>query len=208
MAECVVVLADSIEWMREQNGSDFDLIIADPSYNVGKDYGTTLDQKEKNNYLDFTIQWASEVNRLLKPNGTVYVFMGFKFISHLYKIFEEKCDLNFNTWICWHYTQGQGRRKGYSARHDDIDPRMRRVPLNLHDPIIREQYVNNHINWFLGHHENDITVFKKEVERIYGYFPTIIQPQGELKKHLSRRKQISTVTTQLDMIELEDSRRG
>ena len=26
----------------------------------------------------------------------------------------------FNNWICWHYTQGMGRTKGFSPRHDDI----------------------------------------------------------------------------------------
>jgi hypothetical protein len=28
--------------------------------------------------------------------------------------------MNFNSWICWHYTQGMGRKRGFSPRHDDI----------------------------------------------------------------------------------------
>ena len=26
----------------------------------------------------------------------------------------------FNSWITWHYTQGMGRTKGFSPRHDDV----------------------------------------------------------------------------------------
>lgn len=120
MSEQIVVQANSIEWMREQPSHTFDLIIADPPYNVGKDYGTTLDSVSKEDYLTFLADWTQEASRILKPNGTIYVFMGFRFISYLYDILENKCGLFFNAWICWHYTQGQGRTRGFSARHDDI----------------------------------------------------------------------------------------
>jgi site-specific DNA-methyltransferase (adenine-specific) len=33
---------------------------------------------------------------------------------------EEKFKLNFNGWITWHYTQGMGRKTGFSPRHEDI----------------------------------------------------------------------------------------
>ncbi len=33
---------------------------------------------------------------------------------------EDELHLNFNSWICWFYTQGMGRTKGFSPRHDDI----------------------------------------------------------------------------------------
>ena len=103
MSEQIVVQANSIEWMREQPSHTFDLIIADPPYNVGKDYGTTLDSVSKEDYLTFLADWTQEASRILKPNGTIYVFMGFRFISYLYDILENKCGLFFNAWICWHY---------------------------------------------------------------------------------------------------------
>ena len=46
--------------------------------------------------------------------------MGVRFISYLYDILDKKLDLFFNSWICWHYTQGLGKTKGFSPRHDDI----------------------------------------------------------------------------------------
>ena len=297
MTEQTAINANSIEWMSKQPSATFNLIIADPPYNVGKNYGTTIDNVEQADYLKFLQEWTREATRLLKPDGTIYVFMGFRFISDLYRILESECGLFFNTWICWHYTQGQGRRRGFSARHDDIimftkhpknftfnlddirvpqkyyrsvnnmrganpgdvwefshihycqnnrqkhptqkpegliermvlasssvddhvldpfsgsgttmrvcqqllrncigieinpeyvemaqnrlqqpfsgfdsiDPRMKRVPLDLRDPEIREKYVQNHKRWFLRNHEDDIEEFEKEVSNLYGNIRT------------------------------------
>ena len=97
-----------------------DLIIADPPYNLGKDYGNNIDSKEKLEYLEFTRAWLSQAVRTLKPNGTIYVFMGVRFISYLYMIMEDELNLNFNSWIVWHYTQGIGKTRGFSPRHDDV----------------------------------------------------------------------------------------
>jgi len=51
---------------------------------------------------------------------------------------------------------------------DSIDPRMERVPNDLRDPDIRQEYLENHIKWFLNHHEGSIDKFKAEVQRMYG----------------------------------------
>ena len=97
-----------------------DLIIADPPYNLGKNYGNNSDNKEFNEYIDFSKEWLRRAKKLLKPDGTIYVFMGVRFISYLYNILEKDLDMTFNSWITWHYTQGIGKTKGFSPRHDDI----------------------------------------------------------------------------------------
>lgn len=50
----------------------------------------------------------------------MYVFMGMKYISYIYNILEKEMSMYFNSWITWYYTQGIGKTKGYSPRHDDI----------------------------------------------------------------------------------------
>lgn len=269
----------------------FDLIIADPPYNLGKDYGNDSDSRNLPEYLDFTRQWVRECKRLLTSTGTLYVFMGFRFISHLYQLLEAE-GLHFCNWICWHYTQGIGKKKGFSPRHDDIlmftktpdyffnldavripqkfyrsvnnmrganpgdvwefshvhycnenrqdhptqkpeglierlvlasspaggrvldpfsgsgttlrvcqqlgrnctgielnpdyvqqtqerlqkpftgfdsiDPRMKRIPNDLNDPSIRAAYLQNHMEWFLQHHENAKAEFLAAVQAKYG----------------------------------------
>ncbi len=113
-------LGDAVELFKELNDSSIDLIIADPPYNLGKDYGNNHDYKEFDEYIKFTKSWISQAVRVLKPTGTIYVFMGVRFVSYLYHILDREFQLFFNSWIVWHYTQGLGKKKGYSPRHDDI----------------------------------------------------------------------------------------
>jgi len=118
--EIKIICGDAIEKMQELKSRSVDLIIADPPYNLGKDYGNGSDNKNFAEYIHFTQQWTKEATRILKKSGTLYVFMGFRFISYLYQILEKDNSLNFVNWICWHYTQGIGKTKGFSPRHDDI----------------------------------------------------------------------------------------
>ncbi len=97
-----------------------DLIVADPPYNLGKDYGNNRDLKAWHEYEEFTRQWVTQAVRILKPSGSIYIFMGVRFISKLFLLLEERFHLNFNGWITWHYTQGMGRKIGFSPRHEDV----------------------------------------------------------------------------------------
>lgn len=111
---------DALSLFKDIPSGSIDLIIADPPYNLGKNYGNNNDSKSFDEYLTFTKTWLSESKRVLNDNGTIYVFMGVKFISYLYQILEQDLEMDFNSWICWHYTQGMGKTKGFSPRHDDI----------------------------------------------------------------------------------------
>lgn len=283
---------DALNLFKEIESSSVDVIIADPPYNLGKDYGNNHDLREFDEYLDFTKLWLSEAKRVLKPEGTIYVFMGVRFISYLYDILDRELEMFFNSWIVWHYTQGLGKTKGFSPRHDDIlmftksnkyifnldnvrvpqkyyrarnnmrganpgdvwefshvhycnpnrqnhptqkpeglvermvlassskngvvldpfsgsgttlrvcqqtkrnaigfelnhdyveltnarlaeeftgfdsvDPRIERVPNDLRRPDVRDEYLENHIQWFLRNHENALELFKKDVKEKYG----------------------------------------
>lgn len=111
---------NAIELFKSLASESVDLIIADPPYNLGKDYGNNHDLKGFDEYILFTKEWLFEAKRVLKPGGTIYVFMGVRFISYLYDIMDRELELFFNSWVVWHYTQGLGKTKGFSPRHDDI----------------------------------------------------------------------------------------
>jgi len=53
---------------------------------------------------------------------------------------------------------------------DSIDERMERVPLDLRDDMIREEYLANHIKWFLQHHNGSVDKFTESVEEALGSF--------------------------------------
>jgi len=120
MSDILIKTGDALELLRTIESQSVDLIIADPPYNLGKDYGNSHDIKGSREYLQFSTTWLQESHRILAPHGTIYVFMGFRFISYLYDILDERLKMYFNSWITWHYTQGMGRTRGFSPRHDDI----------------------------------------------------------------------------------------
>ncbi len=139
---------DSINFLKELPSNSVSLIVADPPYNLGKDYGNNHDLKGFEEYLEFTRQWTSEAKRVLSEDGTMYVFMGVRFISYLYDILDRDKELFFNSWIVWHYTQGLGKTKGFSPRHDDVlvFNKSKKFKFNLDDVRVPQKYYRERNN--------------------------------------------------------------
>lgn len=143
------ICGDAIEEMKKIPDNSIHLIVTDPPYNLNKDYGNNTDNLEFNDYLEFSRQWLKEAKRVLTDNGSIYVFMGMKYISYIYSILEQELSMTFNSWITWYYTQGIGKTKGFSPRHDDIllfTKSPKKFVFNLDDIRIPQKYyrsVNN-----------------------------------------------------------------
>jgi len=78
----------------------FDIVIADPPYNIGKDFGNNSDKIPLEEYIEWTNQWLLRCFQLLSDNGIIYVY-GFPEIlariSVHYPIDQQR-------WLVWHYT--------------------------------------------------------------------------------------------------------
>lgn len=114
------ICGDALSEMAKMPSQSVNLVVTDPPYNLNKDYGNNQDKLEFEEYLAFSRKWLTEAKRVLTANGTIYVFMGMKYISYIYGILEQELGMTFNSWITWFYTQGIGKTKGFSPRHDDI----------------------------------------------------------------------------------------
>lgn len=118
--ELKAICGDAIEELSKLPDKSVRLIVTDPPYNLNKDYGNNQDKLEFEEYLDFSRAWLTEAKRVLTDDGTLYVFMGMRYISYVYSILEKELGMYFNSWITWYYTQGIGKTKGFSPRRDDI----------------------------------------------------------------------------------------
>ncbi|QTA87522.1 site-specific DNA-methyltransferase [Desulfonema magnum] len=118
------------------------------------------DLKGFNEYLDFSVCWLGEAHHILKSTGTLYVFMGVRFISYLYDILERKLGMYFNSWITWHYTQGIGKTKGFSPRHDDIlmFAKSEKFKFNLNNVRVPQKYYRSRNN-MRGANPGDVWTF-------------------------------------------------
>jgi site-specific DNA-methyltransferase (adenine-specific) len=155
-----LICGDATQEMSKLPDACIDLLIADPPYNLGKDYGNNFDQKAWRDYETFSQNWLAEASRLLKPSGSIYIFMGVRFISKLFLMLEEEFKLNFNGWITWHYTQGMGRKTGFSPRHEDIlyFTKSDQFTFNLDDVRVPQKYYRERNN-MAGANPGDVWQF-------------------------------------------------
>lgn len=90
---------DCIQGMKKINSDSVDIVICDPPYNIGKDFGNDSDKQDMNAYLEWCDQWIAECLRILKPNGTLYIY-GF---SETLAFVRTRITCNVR-WLVWHYT--------------------------------------------------------------------------------------------------------
>ena len=145
----LLIMGDVIEKLKDFPDKSVDLIVTDPPYNLNKDYGKSQDKLGFDEYLEFSRNWISECGRVLKDDGSIYIFMGMRYISYIYEMLERDFAFHFNGWITWYYTQGTGKTRGFSPRHDDIlyfTKSAKQYTFNLDDIRVPQKFyrsVNN-----------------------------------------------------------------
>jgi site-specific DNA-methyltransferase (adenine-specific) len=96
-----------------------DLIIADPPYNLTKDYhGKKFKATAANEYEVYTRKWLSLVIPLLKPTGTLYVCCDWKSSLIIGQVLEEM--LNVQNRITWQREKGRGTTTNWKNSMEDI----------------------------------------------------------------------------------------
>ncbi len=123
----------------------FDVVIADPPYNIGKHFGTTTDAMPIEDYVEWTRRWLALCFELLATNGLVYVY-GFPEIlarvASVYPVDEQR-------WLAWHYTNKAVPSSSFWQRsHESIlclwHPGTKRPALEVDQ--IREPYTETFLN--------------------------------------------------------------
>jgi site-specific DNA-methyltransferase (adenine-specific) len=67
---------DCVEGMALLPDESVDLIVTSPPYNLGIGYGKYSDRQDRRLYLQWCREWAGEVRRSLKPNGSFFLNIG------------------------------------------------------------------------------------------------------------------------------------
>lgn len=87
-----IILGDCIEKMQSIEDESVDLVIADPPYwkVIGESWDYAWRTKEE--YIEWSLKWISEVYRVLRKGGTFYMFGYFRMLSYFIPYLDE---LNF-----------------------------------------------------------------------------------------------------------------
>ena len=67
---------DCLKGMAKLAEDSVDLVVTSPPYNLGIAYGKYSDRQDRQSYLRWCAQWAAEVRRVLKPNGSFFLNIG------------------------------------------------------------------------------------------------------------------------------------
>jgi len=67
---------DCIQGMRNLPTESVDLVVTSPPYSVGIRYNSYGDCRRPDDYLRWTLSWAAEIKRVLKPNGSFFLNVG------------------------------------------------------------------------------------------------------------------------------------
>lgn len=136
---------DCIIGMKKIKDEYADIIICDPPYNIGKDFGNDSDNQDIEKYLNWCDDWISECLRILKPSETLYIY-GFSETLAFIRT-RLKCNVK---WLIWHYTNKVVPSLNFWQRtHESILCCYKNKPIFNRDDV-REPYTETYLKNAVG----------------------------------------------------------
>jgi site-specific DNA-methyltransferase (adenine-specific) len=89
---------DVIKGLNELEPGSADIILADPPYNIGKDFGNSKDNMSLENYIRWSFDWIYAAEEALKESGTMYIYGFAEILAHI----SAKLEMD-HRWLVWHY---------------------------------------------------------------------------------------------------------
>lgn len=94
-----VLAGDCLEIMKKIPDNTYDMTFADPPFNLKKRYGNYKDNKEIQEYVEWSKLWMSEMVRVTKETGTIFIHNIPKWLTY-YAGFLNSIAY-FKHWIAW-----------------------------------------------------------------------------------------------------------
>lgn len=136
------VRGDSFDVMPLLPDESFDLIIADPPYNMTKKFnGTTFSKLGFEDYEKYTKSWLEQASRLLKPDGSIYVCCDWGSSLVIGRVM---CGMfSVRNRITWQREKGRGAKANWKNSMEDIwfATKSSDYTFNLDDVMIRRRVI-------------------------------------------------------------------
>ncbi|HLD12346.1 MAG TPA: DNA methyltransferase [Candidatus Nanoarchaeia archaeon] len=102
-----IIRGNCVNKLKNVKTNSVDLIITDPPFNIGKNYGKHYkDNMKKEDYISWCKQWLLECVRVLKEGGALYLFNYPENNAYLVPFLDQH--LTFKRWMTWHYPVNTG----------------------------------------------------------------------------------------------------
>lgn len=137
----MILQGDFLKVGRDLPRRNYSVIIADPPYNIGKDFGNDSDCQTMEEYLSWTDKWVALCKELLNENGILYIY-GF---SEILARIAVRHPIEQQRWLVWHYTNKTVPGSTFWQRsHESILCLWHKVKPTLEVDQIREEYSDNY----------------------------------------------------------------
>ncbi len=111
---------DALAGIKKIPDNSVDLIVADPPYCLGKDYGNGSDKLQPEEYLNWSKKWIDTIIPKIKERGSFYIFLSWQYSPEIFSYLKTKMIMiNEIIWDRRVPSMGGSTRK-FSSVHDNI----------------------------------------------------------------------------------------
>lgn len=142
-----VIQGDALEVLPTLPDASAQIVLADPPYNIGKDFGNQSDKQTMDAYLAWTDTWMAQCFRILKPNGTIFIY-GFSEILAL--ILARVPPTIQRRWLVWHYTNKNVASLNFWQRSHESILVLWKEDKVFHRDAVREPYTEGFLKGAVG----------------------------------------------------------
>lgn len=106
MSDGAVLVGDCCDVIRGMHFTEsFDLVVTDPPYNIGIDYGSGAKADRRDDYIDWCREWIALAANALRPTGSMWIICGQEYGAHI-DIAMQDAGLTMRSRITWHESFG------------------------------------------------------------------------------------------------------
>ena len=117
--EDALILGEALRVLPRLPPGSVDLLIADPPYNMDKDFGAARGQRMGvEEYEAYTLAWLDAALPLLKPDSSVYVCCDWRCSSPVERALSRRLILRNR--ITWEREKGRSASRNWKNAHEDI----------------------------------------------------------------------------------------
>ncbi len=111
-----IYAGDALDLLARVPEGSVDLLVADPPYNKGKDFGNGSDRRR--DWPEWTARWLDLARRALSPRGTIYVCSSWERSGELQRLLGERFVVRNR--ITWRRDKGRGAAANWKSLHEDV----------------------------------------------------------------------------------------
>lgn len=142
-----IIHGDTLAVLPTLASNSAQIIIADPPYNIGKDFGNNSDKQPMAEYYAWCDRWIAECLRILQPTGTMFIY-GF---SEILAMILARVPPEINRrWIVWHYTNKNVPSLHFWQRSHESILILWKADKVFNRDMVREPYTDGFLNGAAG----------------------------------------------------------